>query len=128
MTQHAHAETALYVCPMHPEVQQDGPGDCPKCGMHLVPKTEADAHAGHDHQCHHTDHKAPAGELDTVPAGFDGAVYTCPMHPEVRQPHAGSCPICGMGLELESATMDDGPNPELVDGAVSGPTSARNIW
>ncbi len=115
MTQHAHAQTTLYVCPMHPEVQQDGPGDCPKCGMHLVPKAEADAHTGHDHQCHHADHKMPAGELDTVPAGFDGAVYTCPMHPEVRQPHAGSCPICGMGLELESAAMDDGPNPELVD-------------
>jgi len=115
MTQHAHVETALYVCPMHPEVQQDGPGDCPKCGMHLVPKAEADAHAGHDHQHHHTDHKVSAGELDIVPAGFDGAVYTCPMHPEVRQPHAGSCPICGMGLELESAAMDDGPNPELVD-------------
>jgi len=115
MTQHAHAQTALYVCPMHPEVQQGGPGDCPKCGMHLVPRAEADAHAGHDHQHHHTDHKVSAGELDIVPAGFDGAVYTCPMHPEVRQPHAGSCPICGMGLELESAAMDDGPNPELVD-------------
>ena len=115
MTQHAHVETALYVCPMHPEVQQDGPGDCPKCGMHLVPKAEADAHAGHNHQRHHTDHKVSAGELDTVPAGFDGAVYTCPMHPEVRQPHAGSCPICGMGLELETAAMDAGPNPELVD-------------
>ena len=38
------------------------------------------------------------------------------MHPQVRQPKMGSCPICGMGLELESAAMvDDGPNPELVD-------------
>ncbi|WP_211342456.1 copper-transporting P-type ATPase [Litoreibacter halocynthiae] len=99
---------------MHLEVQQDGPGDCPKCGMHLVPKADATAaaHAGHDH---HGSEKAPAGDLDIVPAGFDGAVYTCPMHPDVRQPHAGSCPICGMGLELESATMDDGPNHELVD-------------
>lgn len=115
--QHSHspADTSLYVCPMHPEVQQDGPGDCPKCGMHLVPKAEADAaaHAGHGH--HHGAEKAHAGDLDTVPAGFDGAVYTCPMHPDVRQPHAGSCPICGMGLELESGTMDDGPNHELVD-------------
>ncbi|MCY3771000.1 MAG: copper-translocating P-type ATPase [Gemmatimonadetes bacterium] len=43
-------------------------------------------------------------------------IYTCPMHPEVRQAHAGSCPVCGMGLELESAAMaDDDPNPELVD-------------
>ena len=53
---------------------------------------------------------------DTVPEGYDGAVYTCPMHPQVRQVEHGSCPICGMGLELESGVpMDDGPNPELVD-------------
>ncbi|WP_276153736.1 MULTISPECIES: copper-translocating P-type ATPase [unclassified Sulfitobacter] len=117
--QHSHspADTSLYVCPMHPEVQQDGPGDCPKCGMHLVPKAEADAaaHTGYGVHGHHGAEKVPAGDLDGVPAGFDGAVYTCPMHPDVRQPHAGSCPICGMGLELESATMDDGPNHELVD-------------
>nr|WP_188678670.1 copper-translocating P-type ATPase [Amylibacter cionae] len=117
--QHSHspADTSLYVCPMHPEVQQDGPGDCPKCGMHLVPKAEADAaaHTGYGVHGHHGAEKVPAGDLDGVPAGFDGAVYTCPMHPDVRQPHAGSCPICGMGLELESATMDDGPSHELVD-------------
>jgi len=119
----SHPETSVYVCPMHPEVQQDGPGDCPKCGMHLVPKDEAEngthsGHAHHGHEGHHGHHAAaavPAGELDIVPPGYAGAVYTCPMHPEVRQPHAGSCPICGMGLELESATMDAGPNHELVD-------------
>jgi len=77
---------------------------------------------GHDaHTCHHdaTDAKAGAkggGVYDKVPAGFAGAVYTCPMHAEVRQTKPGSCPLCGMGLELESAAMaDDGPNPELVD-------------
>ncbi|WP_423970073.1 copper-transporting P-type ATPase [Aurantiacibacter gilvus] len=72
-------------------------------------------HAGH---CsHHTDKDAPSdGRYDTVPEGYEGAVYTCPMHPQVRQTHQGSCPICGMGLELESATMvEEGPNPELVD-------------
>jgi Cu+-exporting ATPase len=75
---------------------------------------------GHDH----TACKPAAGgsggskdvRFDTVPAGYQGTVYTCPMHPEVRQTHPGSCPLCGMGLELESATMiEDGPNPELVD-------------
>ncbi|MCB2079142.1 MAG: heavy metal translocating P-type ATPase, partial [Novosphingobium sp.] len=72
-------------------------------------------HAGH---CsHHADKDAPNdGRYDTVPEGFQGTVYTCPMHPQVRQTHQGSCPICGMGLELESATMvEEGPNPELVD-------------
>ncbi len=58
-----------------------------------------------------------AGEqYESVPAGHSGAVYTCPMHPRVRQTDPGSCPICGMGLELESAAMaEEGPNPELVD-------------
>ena len=74
-----------------------------------------------DHSnCSHSGHgEAVAGDdgrYDLVPAGYDGPVYTCPMHPQVRQPKMGSCPICGMGLELESAAMvDDGPNPELVD-------------
>jgi len=44
-----------------------------------------------------------------------GAIYTCPMHPEVRQVGPGSCPICGMALEPERVTLEDGPNPELID-------------
>ncbi|MCZ7642609.1 MAG: heavy metal translocating P-type ATPase [Pseudorhodoplanes sp.] len=45
----------------------------------------------------------------------EGAIYTCPMHPEIRQEGPGSCPICGMALEPEIATADSGPNPELAD-------------
>jgi P-type Cu+ transporter len=44
-----------------------------------------------------------------------GAVYTCPMHPEVRQDRPGACPKCGMALELATPSLDDGENPELVD-------------
>ncbi len=44
-----------------------------------------------------------------------GAIYTCPMHPEVRQVGPGSCPICGMALEPERVSLDEGPNPELID-------------
>jgi len=44
-----------------------------------------------------------------------GTVYTCPMHPEVRQDHAGACPKCGMALEPEMPTLDDGESPELLD-------------
>jgi Cu+-exporting ATPase len=44
-----------------------------------------------------------------------GAIYTCPMHPEIRQVGPGSCPICGMALEPEVASLDAEPNPELVD-------------
>ncbi len=45
----------------------------------------------------------------------EGATYTCPMHPEIRQVGPGACPICGMALEPEIATADNGPNPELAD-------------
>lgn len=63
-------------------------------------------HAGHDHAA------AAAAE---VPAGAEVAEYTCPMHPEIRQPGPGSCPICGMALEPVLVTTDAGPNAELID-------------
>jgi Cu+-exporting ATPase len=44
-----------------------------------------------------------------------GAVYTCPMHPEIRQVGPGACPICGMALEPLDATAEIGPNHELID-------------
>jgi Cu+-exporting ATPase len=44
-----------------------------------------------------------------------GTIYTCPMHPEIRQPTPGNCPKCGMTLEPELPALDDGENPELVD-------------
>ncbi len=48
----------------------------------------------------------------TVP---EGTIYTCPMHPQIRQIGPGSCPICGMALEPEVASLDAPPNPELAD-------------
>ncbi len=53
-----------------------------------------------------------APEPENVP---EGTIYTCPMHPEIRQIGPGTCPICGMALEPEIATAETGPNPELVD-------------
>ena len=50
-----------------------------------------------------------------TPAGARSAVFTCPMHPEVRQRGPGVCPKCGMALEPEMPTADEGDNPELVD-------------
>jgi len=44
-----------------------------------------------------------------------GTIYTCPMHPQIRRPEPGSCPICGMALEPETVTAGSGPNPELAD-------------
>jgi Cu+-exporting ATPase len=51
---------------------------------------------------------------DNAPAP-EGTIYTCPMHPEIRQPGPGSCPICGMALEPEIVSLDAAPDPELAD-------------
>ncbi|MEH2479535.1 Cu+-exporting ATPase [Nitrobacteraceae bacterium AZCC 2146] len=50
-----------------------------------------------------------------APAAPAGTIYTCPMHPEIRQVGPGSCPICGMALEPEQVSLDDAPDPELID-------------
>jgi Cu+-exporting ATPase len=49
------------------------------------------------------------------PAAPAGTIYTCPMHPQVRQVGPGNCPICGMALEPEQISLDDAPDPELAD-------------
>ena len=54
---------------------------------------------------------APAVKAPPIP----GAIYTCPMHPEVRQVGPGACPICGMGLEPVDVTGTNEKNPELID-------------
>jgi Cu+-exporting ATPase len=54
----------------------------------------------------------PTSETPAVPAG---TIYTCPMHPEIRQTGPGTCPICGMALEPEHAGAETGPNEELID-------------
>src|SRR5919112_1117403 len=58
------------------------------------------------------DPAAAAAKAEPVP---EGTIYTCPMHPEIRQVGPGSCPICGMALEPDVVTADTGPNHELVD-------------
>ena len=67
-------------------------------------------------------HDKPAGHSDAqhghaLPGGPvpEGTIYTCPMHPQVRQIGPGACPICGMALEPVIATAEAGPNPELAD-------------
>ena len=78
----------IYVCPMDPEVRQEGPGACPKCGMALEPESVL-----------------PARRTE----------YTCPMHPEIVRSEPGSCPICGMALEPRTASAVEEENPELRD-------------
>ncbi|TQF15478.1 heavy metal translocating P-type ATPase [Myxococcus llanfairpwllgwyngyllgogerychwyrndrobwllllantysiliogogogochensis] len=83
----APAGTA-YICPMDPEVRQDHPGACPKCGMALEPEQ-------------------PAVQTRTE--------YVCPMHPEIVRPEPGTCPICGMALEPRTVTLEEAPDPEYLD-------------
>ncbi|WP_420141355.1 heavy metal-binding domain-containing protein, partial [Sphingomonas sp.] len=102
----------------------------PVCGMSVDPaKTAHHAdHAGHPfHFCSAgcrgkfiadpERYLTPQAPVD-APAG---AIWTCPMHPEVRQEHPGACPICGMALEPELVSLDHGPSPELAD-------MARRFW
>jgi Cu+-exporting ATPase len=56
---------------------------------------------------------APAAFVTPSKEEPAGAIYTCPMHPEIRQDHPGNCPKCGMTLELVVPTLDDDENPEL---------------
>lgn len=66
------------------------------------------------HQCcHHQSATEQAASLDTH--SKSDFIYTCPMHPEIRQSKPGSCPICGMALELVTATLEETQNPEYQD-------------
>ncbi|MBB3911410.1 heavy metal translocating P-type ATPase [Sphingomonas desiccabilis] len=98
----------------------------PVCGMAVDP-AKTDHHAEHDGVAYHfccagcrtkflADPDRYLGDAPRAqaPAAPD-ATYTCPMHPEIRQQGPGTCPICGMALEPEAPSLDDGPNPELVD-------------
>jgi Cu+-exporting ATPase len=60
-------------------------------------------------------------EAATPPPAAPGTIFTCPMHPEIRQVGPGSCPICGMALEPAEASLEHGPNEELVD-------MTRRLW
>ncbi|NLS18703.1 copper-translocating P-type ATPase [Rhizobium sp. P40RR-XXII] len=75
------------------------------------------AHEGHGHSLgdHHHQEKKPAAKAGTGPEPREGVIYTCPMHPQIRQVGPGTCPICGMTLEPEVATAETGPSAALVD-------------
>ena len=98
----------------------------PVCGMSVDPHTAEyrSQHAGKtwyfcSSRCQSKFEEAPEKHLDKaqVPAEpvAPGTMYTCPMHPEIRQLGFGDCPICGMGLEPEQVSLDDGPSAELTD-------------
>ncbi len=82
---------ADYTCPMHPDVHQAGPGNCPKCGMTLEDATTA--------------------------AAASRPEFVCPMHPQIIRDQHGNCPICGMALDPRNVSPEssDPGNPELAD-------------
>ena len=96
------------------------------------------AHRGHgvtdpDGRGHHAATSSPETATDAAPASYlskskkaapsmpRGTVYTCPMHPQIRQDGPGNCPICGMALEPLEVTAEAGPNLELID-------MSRRFW
>jgi Cu+-exporting ATPase len=98
----------------------------PVCGMMVDPATtpHKDSHNGREvffcsAGCAAKFAKEPYRYTASAPAPATpapaGTIYTCPMHPQVRQVGPGHCPICGMALEPEVVTADSGPNPELKD-------------
>ena len=70
------------------------------------------------HHNHHQGHGAQAtlvAQKSSVTDQTEGVIYTCPMHPQVKQIGPGNCPICGMTLEPEAVTTDTGPSAEYLD-------------
>lgn len=94
----------------------------PVCGMTVDPEKTLH-HADHDGRAYHfcstgcrTKFVAdPAHYLSDAPRpepeATPGAIWTCPMHHQIRQEGPGTCPICGMALEPEEPSLDDAPNP-----------------
>lgn len=65
----------------------------------------------HPHDKEHGHHHAHAPQAIAQPIAPTGAIYTCPMHPEIRQDQPGNCPICGMTLEPVIPQLGDDDNP-----------------
>ncbi len=81
------APGSVWVCPMDPEVREEKPVPCPKCGMALEPEQ---------------------------PVTTARTEWVCPMHPEVVEEEPGACPLCGMALEPRTVLPGDEPDPELL--------------
>ena len=119
-----------YTCPMHPEIIQDKAGNCPKCGMNLVPvKDEADksvspsqdadsklpTHTGHNKPIVSNDHSGIENiNLNKTSQSFQR--YTCPMHPQIVQDAPGKCPLCGMTLVPLTKSKDGAGHPSHSSG------------
>ena len=122
MDEHEHGHLAGGVSAAEPAARD------PVCGMTVDPATAKHrfAHAGTSYVfcsagCRNkfaadpARYLTPKAETPPVAPIAPGTIYTCPMHPEVRQDHPGACPICGMALEPLTPTAEAGENAELAD-------------
>ena len=111
---------------------QEGVRD-PVCGMIVDPHTTKHRHS-HAGRTYYFCSAGCLAKFSADPQKFispgaaktaeevpEGTIYTCPMHPQIRQVGPGSCPICGMALEPELVSAETGPNPELAD-------MSRRFW
>ena len=119
---HAHHHPATTASPPRSTIKD------PVCGMDVDPAT-AKHRAMHDGQTYYfcsagceakfkanpQQYLMPQGDGRSAPPVPEGTIYTCPMHPQIRQVGPGSCPICGMALEPEMPSAETGPSAELVD-------------
>jgi Cu+-exporting ATPase len=97
----------------------------PVCGMSVDPNN-AKHHLEHDGQTYYFCNAGCKAKFLANPSKYlttekavepvvSGAIYTCPMHPQIEQIGPGTCPICGMALEPQTVSADSGPNHELID-------------
>src|SRR6185503_2725986 len=119
---------------MHAHHQHDegpGPATDPVCGMKVDPAATSH-HAAHEGRPFHfcsagcrlkfvSDPDRYLKPKTEAPAAPEGAIFTCPMHPEILRAGPGSCPICGMALEPRTLTAEEPDNPELRD-------MTRRLW
>jgi Cu+-exporting ATPase len=119
MTQHSGPHPHAHAATLTDRVKD------PVCNMMVDPQG-TEHHADHAGATHHFCSAAcrakfiadPERYLGTTPPPIDaaeGTIWTCPMHPQIRQDHPGACPICGMALEPETVSAEAGPSPELAD-------------
>ena len=116
MSHHVHDDVA------HGNLVKD-----PVCGMDIDPdsaayRSEQDGQTYYfcSEHCRATFQADPSSYLQPsapapAPGSGEAVEWTCPMHPEIRRPGPGACPICGMALEPVTVTADSGPSPELTD-------------
>lgn len=99
----------------------------PVCGMMIDPKTAKGGSTNYNEETYYFCNPKCKTKFEAEPLKYlepqnkkvekvdAEAIYTCPMHPEIRQKGPGNCPICGMALEPEEVSLDEVENPELTD-------------